>query len=198
MLICPNGHHNPGDRQLCQVCDALIVPASPDNERLNRRRWIVVGAGVAAALLVAVVGAVGFVANKDVNRDASVPPEDAGRAAIREWWSTASESFDEVEDAVATANHAVEKQLDPKMIEDTCQQLHDAAQVKLQAHLPSPDPDLTAEIAAAIQDIHNASHMCLSVIAGSMNSYGGEFSSNLQQGEKHLEAASKIINKSDL
>ncbi len=53
-------------------------------------------------------------------------------------------------------------------------------------------------LGAAIQDLHNAAHMCLSVIAGSMNSYGGEFSSDLQQGEKHLDAALAIINKSAL
>ncbi|WP_123024417.1 hypothetical protein [Mycolicibacterium stellerae] len=165
---------------------------------MNRRRWIVVGAGVAAALLLVVAGTVGFVLVSGSKGDTSSAPKDVEGAAVRQWWSTAQGDFEELKDTLATANRAVDKQVDPNQIEDTCQQLHDTAQVKLQAHLPSPDPDLTAEIAAAIQDIHNASHMCLSVIAGSMNSYGGEFSSDLQQGEKHLEAALDIINKSDL
>ena len=195
MLICPNGHHNPGDQQVCHVCDALIVPTSAENEDVSRRRRVAVVACVAVTLFLVIAGGVGFVVSKDVDRDVSVPPEDAGRAAIREWWSTTSEHFDDVKDAVAIVNRAVEKQLDPDMIEDTCQQMHDAAQVDLQAHLPSPDADLTAELAAAIQDIHTASHMCLSVTAGSMNSYGGEFATNVQQGEKHLDAALAIINK---
>jgi hypothetical protein len=122
----------------------------------------------------------------------------ADSAALRQWWSTVDQHVDQLKKAVDTANGAVEEQLDPNLIKDACQQMHDAAQVKLQAHLPSPDPDLTAELAAAIQDLHAAAHMCLSVIAGSMNSYGGEFTSDLQQGEMHLDAALKIVNKSAL
>ena len=157
MLICPNGHHNPADQQLCQVCDALIVPTSAENTRSARRRLVVLVTSAGAILLAVVVAGVV---------------------------------------AVDIANGAVDKQLDPKLIEDACQRMEDTADVKLRARLPSPDQDLTAELGAAIQDIHAAAHMCLSVIAGSMNSYGGEFASDLQQGDKHLDAALAIINKS--
>lgn len=197
MLICPNGHHNPADQQLCQVCDALIVPTSAENARSARRRSVLVFTVVGAILLAVVLaGAVALVLRNGSGHATPRPSADVDSAAIRQWWSTTREHFDELKDAVDTANGAVEKQLDPKLIEDSCQQMHDAADVKLQAHLPSPDQDLTAELGAAIQDLHAAAHMCLSVIAGSMNSYGGEFASDLQQGDKHLDAALSIINKS--
>lgn len=197
MLICPNGHHNPADQQLCQVCDALIVPTSAENARSARRRSVLVFTVVGAILLAVVLaGAVALVLRNGSGHATPRPSADVDSAAIRQWWSTTREHFDELKDAVDTANGAVEKQLDPKLIEDSCQQMHDAADVKLQAHLPSPDQDLTAELGAAIQDLHAAAHMCLSVIAGSMNSYGGEFEADLQQGEKHLDAALAIINRS--
>lgn len=197
MLICPNGHHNPADQQLCQVCDALIVPTSAENARSARRRSVLVFTVVGALLLAVVVAGAVFLGLKNGSgRDTPRPPDDVDSAAVRQWWSTAREHFNDLKDAVDVTNGAVEEQLDPKLIEDSCQQMHDAADVKLQAHLPSPDQDLTAELAAAIQDFHAAAHMCLSVIAGSMNSYGGEFESDLQQGEKHLDAALAIIDKS--
>lgn len=195
MLICPNGHHNPAHQQLCQVCDALIVPTSAENTRSARRRSVLLFTSAGAILLAVVVA--GLVAVVVTNgRGTPRPPDEVDSAAVRQWWSTAREHFDELKDAVDVANGAVEKQLDPKLIKDSCQQMHDAADVKLQAHLPSPDRALTAELGAAIQDLHAAAHMCLSVIAGSMNSYGGEFEADLQQGEKHLDAALAIINKS--
>lgn len=197
MLICPNGHHNPADQQLCQVCDALIVPTSADNTRSARRRLVLLVTGAGAILLAVVVaGVVAVVVANGSWRGTPRPADDVDSAAVRQWWSTARSDFDDLKDAVDIANGAVDKQLDPKLIEDACQQMEDTADVKLRARLPSPDQDLTAELGAAIQDLHAAAHMCLSVIAGSMNSYGGEFASDLQQGDKHLDAALAIINKS--
>ncbi len=166
--------------------------------RSTRRTSVLVFVAIAGILLVIAAGAVGLVLKNDSEHDTPRRQAIADSAALRQWWSTVDEYFDELKEAVDTANGAVDEQLDPTLIKDACQQMHDVAQVKLQAHLPSPDPELTAELAAAIQDLHAAAHMCLSVIAGSMNSYGGEFTSDLQQGEKHLDAALKIINKSVL
>ena len=80
-------------------------------------------------------------------------------------------------------------------MEKACQHMHDAAGVELQAQLPTPDPDVTSELRAAADDAHGASHMCLSVAAGSINNYGGEFPVDVEQAEKHLMAAQELINK---
>ena len=65
----------------------------------------------------------------------------------------------------------------------------------LPAHLPTPDPDLTGELTAATADAHAAAHMCLAVLAGSVNSYDGEFVADVDQANKHLTAAQELINK---
>ena len=41
-----------------------------------------------------------------------------------------------------------------------CQQMHDAAG-NIQAHMPTPDPDLTRELQGAISDYDAASHFCI-------------------------------------
>ena len=73
--------------------------------------------------------------------------------------------------------------------------MEDAAGVDLPAHLPTPDPDLTSELAAATADAHAAAHMCLSAVAGSVNNYHGEFPADVGQADKHLTKAQKLINE---
>jgi uncharacterized membrane protein len=51
MPKCPNGHRNPRDQQLCEVCDALIVPA--DKRSLSGRGLRILVSTVVAGVLVA-------------------------------------------------------------------------------------------------------------------------------------------------
>ena len=48
---------------------------------------------------------------------------------------------------------------DEAVLQKSCQDMHDAGTVDLRAHLPTPDPDLTAELDAAINDAHEAAHL---------------------------------------
>ena len=107
---------------------------------------------------------------------------------MQQWWSAAREHFDELQGAFEASRAALERR-DQPALEKSCQQMHDAGVVKLRAHLPAPDPDLTAELDAAINDAHDAAHMCLAAISGSLNNYVGEFVANLDQAEMHLKAA---------
>jgi hypothetical protein len=77
-------------------------------------------------------------------------------------------------------------------MEAACQQMHDTAEIKLQAHMPSPDPDLTAEVRSVIEDAHQAAHICLAILQGSMASDGGQFQSYLDEVLKHLDGAQAI------
>lgn len=193
MPTCPNGHRNPRHQQLCAECDALIVPAK--NRSLSGRAlWMIVSTSVVAVILTGVL--VVIVANRSEPEPAR-PPTSVDAIAMQQWWSAASEHFDELQSALEDSRTALERRDEPAL-EPSCQEMHDAGVVKLRAHLPAPDPDLTAEIDAAINDAHNAAHMCLSAVAGSLNNYAGEFESNLDQADKHLKAALDIVNKGRL
>jgi hypothetical protein len=168
----------------------LIIPA-------DKRSWsgrglrIIASTGVVAAVLLAGVLAV-IITNRSEPETAR-PPTSVDAAAMQQWWSAAHEHFDELQGAVSDTQAALEHH-DDSAFEPSCQKMHDAGVVGLRAHLPAPDPDLTAELDAAINDAHEAAHMCLSAISQSQNNYAGEFVSNLDQAEKHLKAALDIVN----
>lgn len=157
-----------------------------------RRKWFVATVGVTLFLLIA-GGSAAVIANRPQHVTSSVPT--VGKwTVIAHWWSEAGEDFKATRDASDDVQHAIDY-LDPFGLEAACQRLHDDAEVKLKAHSPTPEPDLTAELNAAIEDYHTASHMCLAVAAGSANSYVGEFKSYLDQGDIHMKAAQDIINQ---
>jgi hypothetical protein len=146
---------------------------------------------VAAVVLVGVLAV--LVSNRSEPDSSSAPA--TVDTAIRQWWSAAHQHFDGLQGALDDVEQAL-RHVDGPAAEMACQQMHDLAAVGLQAHLPAPDPDLTAELSAAIEDAHTAAHMCLAVVAGTPNSYDGEFMTNVDQAEKHLDAALAKINES--
>lgn len=194
MLTCPNGHPNPKGQQLCEECDALIVPPSNPATPWYRRWWFAASCGAAVALLISATVAVLVIQH---NR-AEVASPVTKQAAVQQWWeSGADKHVAALQDALESAQRSLQ-QFDKLGVERACQRIHDSAVVDLQAHVPSPDPDLTAELDAAIQDAHTTAHACLSGISGSPNNYDVEFTTNLDQALKHLKAATDIVDKSRL
>jgi uncharacterized membrane protein YdfJ with MMPL/SSD domain len=190
MPKCPNGHRNPADQQLCEVCDALIVPT--EKRSLSRRTWwAIIAASVVAAVVLATV--LGVVVTHRAGPEISSAPTNAESTAMQQWWSSAHEHFDDLQSAVNDTREALKRQ-DEAMLQSSCQDMRDAGTVDLRAHLPTPNADLTAEIEAAINDAHEAAHMCLAAASGSLNNFAGEFAANLDQAEKHLESALGIVN----
>jgi hypothetical protein len=160
---------------------------------MYRTKWAIVGAGILAVLVIS-TSAAALVVSRGGEQTGSSAPTSTGTAAIQEWWSGAHESFTELQNALDDAQRALDR-LDPTGFEAACQTMHDAGEVKLQAHLPTPNPDLTSELRAAIDDAHSAAHLCLSVAAGSMNNYDGEFIANVDQADRHMQAAQDLINE---
>ncbi|MFG1930673.1 hypothetical protein ACGFK1_08435 [Mycobacterium sp. NPDC048908] len=169
----------------------MIVPTQ--ERSLSGRAWwaIVVASFSAVIVLAAVLGVI--VTHRSHPETASTPTTTAD-AAMQQWWSVAQEHFDALQSAVDDTRKGLANQ-DEAVLRKSCQDMHDAGAVDLRAHLPTPNPDLTAEIDAAINDAHEASHMCLAAISGSLNNYAGEFDADLEQADKHLQAALAMINK---
>ena len=133
---------------------------------------MIVSTSVVAVILTGVL--VVIVANRSEPEPAR-PPTSVDAIAMQQWWSAASEHFDELQSALEDSRAALERRDEPAL-EPSCQE----------------------RIDAAINDAHNAAHMCLSAVAGSLNNYAGEFESNLDQADKHLKAALDIVNKGRL
>lgn len=190
MPKCPNGHRNPKNQQLCSQCDALIV-ANGARQPSSGSPWrYAVPISLATSILLAT--ALGFAIGH--NAVPETPRTDV-HTSTRHWWVVARPSFDELRNSLLDTRSALQRQ-DTSALGTVCRTLHDDAVVRLRAQLPAPDPQLTAELDAAINDAHDAAHMCLAAIGGSQNNYGGEFRSALDQADRNLTAALVSVNDS--
>lgn len=160
----------------------------------RRRQWIVAALGSVLLLLIAGGSVTIVTTSHSLRHVASPAPTMTKWTAIQRWWAETSQDFKATRDASAEVRHAIDQQ-DATGLDSACQQVHDDAEIKLKAHLPSPQPDLTAEVSAAIEDYHSAAHMCLSVAEGSTNNYVGEFSSYLEEADLHMKAAQDIVDQ---
>lgn len=195
MVMYPNASPNPYGEQSCgQHGVAGVAQPAPSRRAWKRRtKWSIAVAGIIVTLSFA-GGAAGIVATKGTPHTSSSTPTTSAMAAMQQWWSAARDDFTDTQKAAADVQQAFAA-FRPGALAAACQKVHDAAEVRLQSHLPSPNSELTAELHAAIEDYHSAAHMCLAVVAGSPVNYDGEFFSSMAQANKHMNAAHDIITK---
>ena len=191
MLNCPEGHPNLPGFEFCGECGAPLEEEPADAEAWYRAKWAIVGAGILAVIVLAGV-AVALAVTRAHGPTDSSPPASERAAAIEEWWSGAKDHVEALQDVLDDSQRAVER-LDDKGLETACQEMHDLAAVDVRAHLPSPDPDVTSELQAAIEDAHEAAHMCLAAAAGTVNKYGAEFIADVDQAGKHVTAVKDLV-----
>lgn len=190
MVECPQGHMNPCDWQTCGECGSPLEEADTwPVDRWSHKTWVMVGAGFLAVVAV-LVSAIVLVSRDDKTSDSARASTE--NEAILDWWSSAREPFGALEESLDDAQRAL-ADVDRPAMESACQEMHDASAVDLPAHLPAPTQQLTSELTAALADAHEASHMCMSVLAGSRNSYDAEFPVDLQQAERHLASAQRLV-----
>lgn len=193
MVECPHGHPNPAGWQLCGECGSPLDEAMDlAEQRWYRSKWAILGA--AAVATVAVSSVIVSVVHHTDSPASVASPASAENVAVLDWWSQAREPFTGLQQSLADSQRALAS-VDRSAMQEACQQMHDTSAVELQQHLPAPTAQLTSEVTAAAQDAHAAAHMCMSVLAGTTNSYNGEFSSDLDQANKHLDAAQEIIHR---
>lgn len=190
MTIYADEYPRPPDRESARQGGVPIAPGSPTGPR-RRAKWFIGGPLVLALFAGGMAGIA--VANHRRPID-SARPATSSATALHQWWAGADNAFTDMRDASDDVDQAL-SHFRPGALAAACQHMNDAAEVKMQSHLPSPDRKLTAELNAAIKDFHFAAHLCLAAVAGSPANYDGEFLSLMAQGNKHMQAAQGIIDQ---
>lgn len=188
MVTCPQGHANPADWTSCGECGRpLGRPSGPRGWFTDARLW-----AVFAGAMVVIVGVGVLVGYLLLRPDGSTDETDDRRAVLQAWWITARPDVEDLRTALRDSQRAIQS-WDSSGFDDACRRIHDAAAVGVPEHLPAPDAHISAELSAAAEDAHSASHMCLAVIAQSHNDYDGEFSAAVEQADQHLETARALV-----
>ena len=129
----------------------------------------------------------------------SEPTTTSPQQVLKNWWTGTSADFNDLQNAIDDAKRAVDRAQagGGGLTEDACLRMHDIAENKLQSHLPSPDPLLTADIAGAITDVHVAAHNCLAA-QQTPQAYeqAGEFYDRINMAQRQMKAAQDIVNRS--
>ncbi|WP_156669555.1 hypothetical protein [Mycobacterium sp. E3339] len=81
---------------------------------------------------------------------------------VPEWYSQAEVHLANTTKFMQAAVEAIEAN-DVNALKSACSAVHDEQTIGLQAHLPTPDPALTAALQSQINDFHTATHLCMSL-----------------------------------
>ncbi|CQD02274.1 hypothetical protein BN000_00195 [Mycobacterium europaeum] len=110
--------------------------------------------------------------------------------AVRGWVELTTGDIQKLGIAMGKATFAIGSQ-DYPALAAACHDGHDAA-ISLQAHLPSPDKELTGALQASLDDFDAASHFCVAAIEdrdANEARHAGEF---MNSAEGHLANATAI------
>jgi hypothetical protein len=193
MLTYAYEYPNPPDRESTGQGGVPIAPGPEPSITGSRRRakWFIGGA-LAIALFAG--GAAGIAVANHTRHIGSAGPATSSVTALQHWWVGAEKDFTDMRNASDDVDQAFSR-FRPGALAAACQHVHDAAEIKMQSHLPSPNRKLTAELNAAIKDFRFAAHLCLAAVAGSPGNYDGEFLSLMAQANKHMRAAQDIVDQ---
>lgn len=159
-------------------------------DKLSWGLWALIAVG--GVVILVCLGVLGIVLTRS---DAEQRDGSSGQEAVRAWWSSAHQNVNDLQNSLDDSQRAMQRK-DSAAFEDACGRMHDSAAVSVQTHLPTPDSVLTAELSAVAEDVHAASHMCLAVLAESLNNYDGEFLSTTEQAEKRLRIVTTYVDES--
>jgi hypothetical protein len=121
------------------------------------------------------------------------PPPTPMPVALGNWLSTTKDHMDAIVQA-ANAIVGAGKAENVSGVGAACQKFHDGVQ-GLQGHMPTPDPQLTTALQAALSDYDAGTHFC---IAGTQDYDVNELQHTatfLQSANNYMEQATAIINR---
>ena len=111
---------------------------------------------------------------------------------VPEWYSQAKVHFDNTRTYMQAVIDAINSN-DVGALRSACSSAHDELTSSLQAHLPTPDPDLTTALQSEIDDVHTSMHICMSLGPDSTSADLEQADSFMQQASNHMKTADAIL-----
>lgn len=111
---------------------------------------------------------------------------------MHEWEAAAGDHFKESARALQQVSDAAAAG-DEAGVRDGCEVLHDTNTIGLQQHLPTPDPDLTAQLQKMIDDMNTATHACLRFVLSRQPQDASIYQDYLSRAVDHLQRAKAIL-----
>lgn len=136
----------------------------------------------------AIVAAVALVAGGT----AATGTANAAYPGVAEWYAQAQEHFTNTAKSMQAVVDAI-KANDINALRSACSAVHDEQTIGLQAHLPTPDPALTAALQSEIRDFHTATHICMSLGPNSTPADLDQADSFTQQAIDDLKTVNDIL-----
>jgi hypothetical protein len=121
------------------------------------------------------------------------PPPTPMPVAVGNWLSATKDHLDAIVQAVGAITNAAKAE-SVSGVGAACQKFHDGVQ-GLQGHMPTPDPQLTTALQAALSDYDAGTHFC---IAGAQDYNVDELRHSatfLQSANNYLEQATAILDR---
>jgi hypothetical protein len=118
-------------------------------------------------------------------------PTTSQQDAIRAWHNATLVPLQEIRDAADKIVKAAEA-FDLTTMGIACQEQHDAVE-QVQQHMPSPDPDLTAQLQKALSDYSTAAAICTTAVENRNLDDFAQGATYLGEANTYMDNATKIL-----
>lgn len=157
-------------------------PEPPVDREPTQKPWLIVG--LVAVAVIAIVGAVwAILANSGV----LAAPE-----SLSQWRDRMSPAATEVSDDMRSVQQAVDIESYPA-VHEACTELDSDLQ-KWSTLLPTPNAEVTSEVAAGISEYRKFAAFCMTMTPSSTAGEGAQANDHLNAGNTHIENATVILN----
>lgn len=123
----------------------------------------------------------------------TITPTTSQRDAVDAWWETTQVPAQELRDAMNKIATAADLG-DPTTMGINCQEAKNAVE-GFQQHLPSPDPDLTAQLQKALSDYSAAAAICTTAVENHNFDDLAQAGNLIREGNTYMDNATNILQR---
>ena len=175
----------------------VLCSVNSYRQRMRSKAWLVAAFAATSVALSPALSACGGIRatfpTKTVTATAapSTTPTTSQQDAVRAWHNAALVPLQEIRDASDKIVKAAEA-FDLTSMGIACQEQHDAVE-QVQQHMPSPDPDLTAQLQKALGDYSAATTICTTAVENRNFDDFAQGATLLHEANTYMDNAAQIL-----